>query len=656
MVALLGVAIGTWSADRIRRTNVDEAVRLIGFAKSTTMYTLSNLSKSGLPHNPQVEDELGKLIIDASIHSERVVGYVIWTDPKRVIYTSSPLTTATILQHPPAKLAKAFQGATGTQLISAADHPADPGVRALIAASGPVLQVLTPSTTSDGRDAVIQAFVPWGPVESNVRHELLVMWSVTLGGLALFWLVLFQLIMRASRRMRKQSDHNHNLANHDSLTGLPNREMVRRRTTAAIRRAERSGCSVGLLLFDLDRFKEINDTLGHHYGDLLLREIGPRLSRVLREGDCIARLGGDEFVVMLPDLVDAVHAQALGRRIRAELAAPFVLEGVSLDVEASMGIAVTPEHGADFSTLLQHADVAMYVAKKANHGVSVYDPVLDEHTPMRLALIGEMRAALADPDQFVLHYQPKVNMATGKLTGFEALVRWQHPERGLLMPDDFIPDAERTGMIRPLTDVVLSQTVKQLKLWKDAGLVTPIAVNLSTRCLLDTQLPEDVGSLLAAHGLTGAELDLEITESAIMADPERAQDILTRLVALGVGIAIDDFGTGYSSMAHLKRLPVHQIKIDKSFVVDLTDSVSDTAIVRSMVELGRNLGLGVVAEGVETAQTWEQLTQLGCTTAQGYYLARPLPAEHVLGWISRRRDAEINIPIAQALRARSHRN
>jgi diguanylate cyclase (GGDEF)-like protein len=652
LVALLGVALGSWSADRIRRSNVDEAVRLIGYVNATTLYTLGHLGKADLPHNPDVQADLGNLMIDASIHSRRLVGLVVWNASGAAVYASAPLSR-TAMRHAPKELASAFAGQTHTRLISSANPATDPGLHAILALAGPVLQIVSPDATSAGAPrAALQSFVPWRPVEANIRHQTMLMCGALLGGLVIFWLALFRLVRRASRRLREQADRNHNLANHDPLTGLPNRELLRRRTLGAIKRADRAGRRVALLLFDLDRFKEINDTLGHHHGDLLLQEIGPRLSRVMRDGDCLARLGGDEFVVLLPDVADPVHAQTLGRRIRAELAAPFVLEGVSLDVEASVGIAVTPEHGTDFSTLLQHADVAMYVAKKAHLGLSVYDRVLDDHSPLRLALISELRAALADPGQFVLHYQPKFDMKSGRLTGVEALVRWQHPERGLLVPDEFIPDAERTGMIRTLTDLVLSEAVRQVKVWKEAGLRMPVAVNLSTRCLLDPQLPEDVGALLAAHGIPGSELDLEITESAIMADPERAHEILSRLVALGVGIAIDDFGTGYSSMAHLKRLPIQEIKIDKSFVVDLVDNASDAAIVRSMVDLARGLGLGVVAEGVETEATWQHLYDLGCTTAQGFFLSRPLPADDVMPWIATHR-ARMAIPAARAVRTGS---
>jgi diguanylate cyclase (GGDEF)-like protein len=650
LVALLGVALGMWSADRIRRTNVDEAVHLIGYTNATTLYTLSHLGSADLPHNPDFRTDLGNLMIDASIHSKRLVGLVVWSASGKVVYASSPLSR-TNMRYAPEGLAKALGGQTHTRIISSADVATDPGLQEIIARTGPVLQILSPdSSATSPRQAALQSFVPWRPVESKIRHQTILMGGALLGGLAIFWLALFRLVTTASRRLREQADHNRNLANHDPLTGLPNRELLRRRTLAAIRRANRTGRRVALLLLDLDRFKEINDTLGHHHGDLLLQEIGPRLARVLREGDCIARLGGDEFVVLLPDVADAVHAQTLGRRIRAELAAPFVLEGVSLDVEASVGIAVTPDHGSDFSTLLQHADVAMYVAKKAHLGVSVYDPVLDDHSPLRLALIAELRSALADPGQFVLHYQPKLDMRTGRLTGFEALVRWQHPQRGLLVPDEFIPDAERTGMIRTLTDVVLSQAVRQVNVWKQAGVEISVAVNLSPRCLLDPQFPDDVSALLMAHGIAGSELDLEITESAIMADPERAHEILDRLVALGVGISIDDFGTGYSSMAHLKRLPIQQIKIDKSFVIDLVDNANDAAIVRSMVDLARGLGLGVVAEGVETEETWQHLSDLGCTSAQGYYLSRPMPADDVLGWVATHR-AKAAIPAARAARS-----
>jgi diguanylate cyclase (GGDEF)-like protein len=649
LLAMLGVVLGVWSADRIRSTNVDEAVRLISFTKLTTVYTLTHLDQANLPDNATARSELGKLIVDATMQSKRIAGLVIWQDgAQRTVLFSSGHLAETARTHPPKDLARSFGGRTTTQLISSAGRTVDPGVARLIEHEGPVLEVLSPMpATADMPALVIQAFVPWRPVERNIVAQTWAMAWAMLGGLAVFWMAIYRLVARASRRLDEQIEHNRQLADHDPLTGLPNREMLRRRVDKAIAAAKVNDRVVGLLLLDLDRFKEINDTLGHHHGDLLLRAIGPRLAKVLRDDDCIARLGGDEFVVLLPDLPNAAYAQALGRRLRSQLSTPFLLEGVRLDVEASLGIAVFPEHGTDFPALLQHADVAMYVAKKGSLGLAVYDPLLDEHSPTRLSLIGDLRTALSHPEQFELHYQPKANMATGKISGLEALVRWRHPERGLLPPDDFIPVAERTGMIQALTDIVLEKAMAQQKIWKRAGILLPIAINLSTRCLLDVHLPDDVGRLLTHHGLTGSDLELEITESAIMADPQRAEEVLARLAGIGVGLAIDDFGTGYSSMAHLKRLPVHEIKIDKSFVLDLEHNVSDAAIVRSVVDLGRNLGLTVVAEGVENERSWDVLSELGCTTAQGFFLARPLTAERVLPWLASRRLSAAAIPLAR---------
>jgi diguanylate cyclase (GGDEF)-like protein len=654
LLAMLGVVLGIWSAGRIRSTNVDEAVRLISFTKVTTVYTLTHLDQAKLPHSALDQSELGELIVDATLRSKRIAGLIIWRDGVRrqVLFSSGHLDETTSI-HPPKDLARSFAGRTSPQLISSPDKTADPGVARLIAEQGPVLEVLSPMPATVNMPAlVVQAFVPWRPVERNIVAQTWAMAWAMLGGLAVFWIAIYRLVARASRRLDEQIEHNRQLADHDPLTGLPNREMLRRRVDKAIAAAKVNDRVVGILLLDLDRFKEINDTLGHHHGDLLLRAIGPRLAKVLRDHDCIARLGGDEFVVLLPDLPNEAYAEALARRLRSQLSTPFLLEGVRLDVEASLGIAVYPKHGADFPALLQHADVAMYVAKKGSLGVAVYNPLLDEHSPTRLSLVGDLRTALSHPEQFELHYQPKANMATGKISGLEALVRWRHPERGLLPPDDFIPIAERTGMIQALTDIVLEKAMAQQKVWKQVGILLPVAINLSTRCLLDVHLPDDIGRRLTRHGLTGSDLELEITESAIMADPQRAEEVLTRLAGIGVGLAIDDFGTGYSSMAHLKRLPVHEIKIDKSFVLDLEHNVSDAAIVRSVVDLGRNLGLTVVAEGVENERSWDVLNELGCTTAQGFFLARPLTAERVAPWLASRRLSAAAIPLARLEQAR----
>ncbi len=425
--------------------------------------------------------------------------------------------------------------------------------------------------------------------------------------------------------------HEHR-ALHDNLTELPNRALFRDRAAQAILAAERDGTCVAVMLMDLDRFKEVNDTLGHHHGDMLLKEVGPRLEQALRDTDTIARFGGDEFAVLLPDVPNAAAAGHVAAKMIAILEEPFSLYGLSIDVGASIGIACYPTHGREVGELIQHADVAMYQAKRARSGFELYAREDDGHSPTRLALAGELRYGL-ERDEIELHYQPKVNLATGVVEGVEALVRWQHPRHGLLKPDEFVPLAERTGLIRPLTMSVLRIALKQAREWGKAGFPIAVAVNLSARNLQDRRLPEDIGRMLAQYGVGPERLELEITETAIMTDPALAMSVLRQLDAMGISLAIDDFGTGYSSLAYLNVLPVSLVMIVKSFVRNLEEGTSDAAIVRSTIDLARNLGYGVVAEGVETRVVRELLTELGCPQAQGYFLSRPMPGEYVAHWL-----------------------
>jgi len=433
------------------------------------------------------------------------------------------------------------------------------------------------------------------------------------------------------RQLIRQAAASHHQALHDPLTGLPNRELFADRVGQAIRSADRQLRPAALLLLDLDRFKDVNDTLGHHHGDRLLGEVATRLTGVLRQVDTVARLGGDEFAVLLPE-VDAAGAPAVAEKLRVALHQPLTLDGVGIDLDASIGIAVYPDHGGDAAELLQHADVAMYAAKQTHAGFVIYDASVDQHSPRRLALLGGLRRAL-ERDELVLHYQPKADLRSGRVLGVEALVRWQHPEHGLLGPGEFIPLAERTGLIHPLTRWVLDAALRQAAEWRRAGHELSVAVNLSTRSLLDRDFPDQVADRLAAWGVPAGCLMLEVTESAVMADPALALEVLGRLHALGVGLALDDFGTGYSSMAYLKALPVDELKVDRSFVGHMASSNSDAVIVRSTIDLGHNLGLHVVAEGVETRDAWEELKALGCDTAQGYHLGRPMPAADVERWL-----------------------
>ena len=421
---------------------------------------------------------------------------------------------------------------------------------------------------------------------------------------------------------------------HDALTGLPNRTLLHDRLAHTLRLLARDASSLALLLLDLDRFKEVNDTLGHQAGDALLRQVAARMRDAVRASDTVARLGGDEFAVLLPgaERDGAVHA---AQTLLAALVSPVTVEGQTVHVGVSIGIAVTPAHGHEAAVLLRHADVAMYIAKRGGSGYAVYDPRHDGYSTGRLMREAELRQALAT-HELVLHYQPLVDLRTGQTTGVEALVRWTHPTHGLLAPDAFIPLAEQTGLIVPLTRWVLEQVVAQQAAWARAGRPLAVAVNLSVRTLHDERLPETLAWLLRRSAIAPEQVTLEITESVLMADPAQAHAVLTRLSALGVRVAIDDFGTGYSSLAYLKQLPVDAVKIDKSFVQSMgaTETTKDTAIVRSIIELGHNLGLMVVAEGIEDRETWAHVRALGGDVAQGYYMSRPLPLPSLDRWLA----------------------
>jgi diguanylate cyclase (GGDEF)-like protein len=435
-------------------------------------------------------------------------------------------------------------------------------------------------------------------------------------------------------------------AMHDELTGLPNRACFYDRTEQALRLARRDSSQTAVLLFDLDRFKEINDTLGHRYGDRVLRAIGPRIQPLLREPDTLARLGGDEFCILLPRVTSEAAAVEVARRITTALEEPFEVDGMNMVVEASCGVSVAPAHGDTADLLLQRADVAMYVSKTSHVSVVAYEPRLDRNTPDRLSLLADLRSAIG-ADQLVVHYQPQADLATGEVVGVEALVRWQHPRLGLVGPDQFVPMAEDTGLIRALTSWVLTASLADLRCWlDDESFAAPrlsLAVNLSTRSLLDESIREEVVAALRCHDIPADRLVLEVTETTLMADPARAHRLLTDLAAVGVRFAIDDFGTGYSSLASLKTLPVHHLKIDKSFVANMHQDNNDATIVRSVIDLGHTLGLRTVAEGVEGPEAWAQLRELGCDLAQGYLLARPMPAAELRGWLEEHRRERLTV-------------
>ncbi|HEX7304792.1 bifunctional diguanylate cyclase/phosphodiesterase [Lentzea sp.] len=472
----------------------------------------------------------------------------------------------------------------------------------------------------------------------RLRLAALIAFAVDLGLVALCGVVL----IGHRRKILRQAARSEHEAMHDALTGLANRTLLVHHAQQAIERSDRTGDPLGLFLIDLNRFKPINDTLGHAFGDRLLQHVANRLTTAVRDVDTVARLGGDEFAVLLPSVLSPANALVVADRVHLALRESVDLDGLSVDVGCSIGVAMYPADSADVHDLLKHADIAMYAAKRARIGTSVFAPG-DDHSAAQLTVISDLRRAL-DQQELVLHYQPKADASTGEVNGAEVLCRWEHPRLGLLGPDRFIPAAEETGLIEPLTRYVLDHALAQCHTWHDAGWDVPVSVNVGAQCLHDPTFPDQVADALKLHGRPPGVLTLEITESAIIADPIRASDVLTRLRELGVRLSIDDFGTGYSSIAYLRTMPVHEMKIDRSFTTNMRTDASSGAITRSLLGLAHNLELEVVAEGVEDEETWNVLAALGCDIVQGYCLSRPLPADDFAAWLRDRTLNELAAP------------
>ena len=444
---------------------------------------------------------------------------------------------------------------------------------------------------------------------------------------------------RAIQRAHDQARAREYEALHDALTGLPNRTLFSRELDAALAAAAEDDSRTAVLLMDLDQFKEVNDTLGHHTGDLLLQQVADRLRETVGARGLVARLGGDEFAVLLSGLTVANafgEALALGHRLHTRMTDPVRLASLRLEIGASIGVAMRPDHGDDGEVLLQRADVAMYAAKRARERVARYDPQTDWSSPTRLRLAADLRAALASR-QLSVRYQPIARVDDLEVSTVEALARWPHPELGELGPEEFIPIAERTGLIGSLTAQVLERSLEQIVAWRTVGLDIRAAVNLSVQVLLDGEWPATVLSLLHRYDVPPDHLVFEITETSIMSDPKSMIPLLNELAAAGIAFSIDDFGTGHSSLAYLQRLPVREVKIDKSFVLPMTTDPNAASIVRSVVDLARNLGLRTIAEGVEDAETVERLREMRCDSLQGFHLSPPLTGDELTGWLIDRR-------------------
>ncbi|HEY4485924.1 MAG TPA: EAL domain-containing protein [Nitrospiria bacterium] len=416
------------------------------------------------------------------------------------------------------------------------------------------------------------------------------------------------------------------------MTGLPNRNSLYERLRNAIRKDGGEGKPMALLLLDLERFKEVNDTFGHQLGDRLLGQVGRRIQKEIRDDDFVARLGGDEFAILLPWLRAIEDPDRVIHKIQKGLEPSFQLEGIPVAVEAGIGCALYPLDGQDADTLLRHADVAMYEAKKSGRGYARYLPEKDHYSPRRLALIGELRHAIEN-DELVLHYQPKIDLRTRRTIEVEGLVRWNHPHRGMIRPDEFIPTAERTGLIKPLTEWVINSAFQQGRDWHRMGLSLAMAVNVSVRNLQDPEFPGWLANRLKSSGLSPGDVRLEITESAIMIEPEETIEVLKRIKETGVKLSINDFGTGSTSLSLLEKMPVDGIKVDKSFVFKQAQGNGGSVFIRSMVDLAHHLGYTVVAEGVEHPEVLNQLVAMGCDEAQGYHMAKPMPADDLTMWL-----------------------
>lgn len=418
---------------------------------------------------------------------------------------------------------------------------------------------------------------------------------------------------------------------HDPLTDLPNRKLLHNRLQQELLRGERTSKQLVLIMTDLNRFKEINDTLGHHIGDLILQQSAERLFNIFRKTDTVARLGGDEFSILLPE-TNLEQAKTLTLKVLKEFTKPFIVENQSLNVDISIGLAEFPTHGNDVNILIQRADVAMYIAKQNKLGYSVYDPNKDTHSIGRLALMSELHDAIAQ-ESLELYFHPKVNVSSNTVVGVEALLRWNHPQRGFIQPGEFIPLAEQTGLIKPLTQWVLEKAIMQCAEWKKKNINLTMSVNLSIHNLHDSSLIQYIQDTLSKYQLSAENLMLEITEGDIMSEPLRARDTLKNIKEMGIKLSIDDYGTGYSSLSYIKKLPIDEIKVDRSFVMEMTEDNDDDVIVLATIELAHNLGFEIVAEGVHDQQTWERLKELKCDIAQGHFISKPLSATAFMAWL-----------------------
>jgi diguanylate cyclase (GGDEF)-like protein len=543
----------------------------------------------------------------------------------RLVFSGDPGGFKVRPEHPAALAARGIVSARVTRLNSD-DNDIGP-------VGPPAVEVYQPLTAGvpEHRVGVLEMYLPYAPIDADVTAGLHTLYRDLTVGLGALFVALFVISVSVSRRLRHQVKVNKFMAEHDALTDLPNRTLFHQRAQAVLTHASRTETRAAIGIIDLDRFKEVNDTLGHHNGDQLLTQLAARLAAHVRPQDAVARLGGDEFGIILSDVTDA---EDVLRRLREVIEQEVEVNGLPISVESSVGYVVAPDDGTDVDDLLQHADVAMYLAKSQHAGVVRYDSDLDHYDAANLGLIADLRHAI-DGGELVLHYPPKAALEDGQVEAVEALVRWEHPTLGFLYPDRFIPLAEQTDLIDRLTEWVLTTALTDIRDLGDRFGDVAVSVNVSARTLGRANFAQQVIKALDAVGLAPERLMIEITETALLTDPPRASAVLAELDAVGVRVSLDDFGIGQTSLGYLSSLPVHELKIDKSFVIDMLGNPAHAAIVRSIVDLGHNLELRVVGEGVETDAVLDTLREAGCDLAQGFLLARPMPAEQLRRWLSK---------------------
>mgnify|MGYP001370111840 CR=1 FL=1 len=628
-LAVLGAALVASMAQLLQRQALENAVRTAqGYVSAGVGERVSLANWQTGEIDPPVVTSLRK-----NLHPDStMIRLQLWTHDATTLFDSDASTDD---QPNYARLAAAtVDGELSTELVESGDFAGV--VPSTSMGLEQVLSVYVPIYDTAMRVDAAARYQPVGAAEvvldysptlAATRDAVITIGIITILGLGLVWALLFRTVHNASRRLRASSEENARLALLDPLTGLPNRRLLNERLETAVSDALRDGKHVGLLLLDIDRFKEINDSLGHDRGDQLLVEAADRLRTIVRETDTVARLGGDEFAILLKTVRSVADGVMFAERVLEAFDAPYEIDGLVLHVETSIGLALFPDHADDMQSLLKLADVAMYIAKAGRRGMSVYEADGDTNSPARLILLGDLRRALDSDDQLSIHYQAKLDLESKSVVGLEALLRWKHPLRGMVPPGEFIPLAEQTGLVHTVTDRVMRMVLTQQRAWIDEGLEIPVAVNLSALNLAEPELDRRIARLLEEYDVPARLLEFEITESAIMQDPERAAETLRRIAAMGSTIALDDFGIGNTSISQLRDLPIDTLKIDRSFISDMT--TGNEVLVKVVTDLAHEFSMVAVAEGVELPETAERLRLLGCDIAQGFLYARPVPASEL---------------------------